>query len=140
MSDTSPEQIADYEAVPPYGSDPIRAADAVRLLGAARVVLDRCAEDRASRGEAADMAQRIVDLIGHSTTDEPPHALVLIEELADAISEAVDFFVARDEMNAKVHLAPARWSPITEQCRHALESWRNFRYPELNDGSGSPDE
>lgn len=112
------------------GVEPVLDAhEAVRLLGPARMVLDRVAEGVAAPGEAADMAQRIVDLIGHRVTDEPPHALVLIAELADAVSEAVDFFVARDEMNAKVHLAPPRWSPITEQCRSALESWRNWRYP-----------
>lgn len=116
----SERQSADYV---------LDAAEAIRLLGPARMVLDRCAEGVADTGEAADMAQRIVDIIGHPVTDEPPHALVLIEELADAISEAVEFFVARDEMNAKVHLAPPRWSPITEQCQHALESWRNWRYP-----------
>jgi hypothetical protein len=62
----------------------------------------------------------------------------LIAKLADAVSEALDFFVARDEMDAKVHLAPARLSPITEHCRDALEAWREYRYPPLvSDGSAA---
>lgn len=53
-------------------------ADFARLLGPARMVLDRCAMNGGDqeRQDAADMAQRIVDLIGHPVTDEPPHALV----------------------------------------------------------------
>jgi hypothetical protein len=111
------------------GEPTIDGAEAVRLLGPARMVLDRCAEGVADPAEAAVMAQRIVDVIGHRVTDEPPHAIVLISEMADALSEALEFFVARDEMNAKVHLASPRWSPITEQCRRALEAWRIWRYP-----------
>lgn len=63
-------------------------ADAARLLGSARMVLDRCAETQIGgcRAEAAAMAQQIVDLIGHSVTDEPPHALVELERLrADSV-------------------------------------------------------
>lgn len=53
-------------------------ADFARLLGPVRMVLDRCALNGGDqeRQDAADMAQRIVDLIGHPVTDEPPHALV----------------------------------------------------------------
>ena len=53
-----------------------------RLLGPARRVLDRCAEDASSdaRAEAATMAQRIVDWIGHSVTDEPARAADLRAE------------------------------------------------------------
>lgn len=58
----------------------------------------------------------------------------LIERMADALSEAVDYFVARDEMNAKVHLQEPRWSPITDACRDALEMWRQYAYPALIDG------
>lgn len=57
-------------------------ADAGRLLGPARIVLDRCAQGLPGADvEAADMAQRIVDLVGHSSTDEPPHVLVELEQL-----------------------------------------------------------
>lgn len=104
-------------------------ADYLRLLGAARMVLDRCAEGVAAPGEAADMAQRIVDLIGHSVTDEPPHALLLIDLLADAVFVAAEFFNARDEMNAKVHLAEPRLSPITDMCNDAVTAWRRWKYP-----------
>lgn len=31
-----------------------------------------------------------------------------------------EYFVARDQMNAKVHCAPVRWSPITERLALAL--------------------
>lgn len=58
-------------------------ADERRLLGPARMVLDRAAEGEASREECAAMAQRIVDMIGHSVTDEPPRALRLLDLLAD---------------------------------------------------------
>lgn len=107
----------------------IDAAEAIRLLGPARMVLDRCAEGVADPGEAADMAQRIVDLIGHPVTDEPPHALVLIDLLADAVFVAAEFFNARDEMNAKVHLAEPRLSPITDMCNDAVTAWRHWKYP-----------
>lgn len=62
-------------------------ADFARLLGPARMVLDRCAElsGPAVQAEAADMAQRIVDLIGHPVTDEPPHALVERDRLRDEV-------------------------------------------------------
>lgn len=64
------------------------AASAVQLLGPARIVLDRCAEARpGSQEEAAAMSQRIVDLIGHSTTDEPPRALVELQALRDERQE-----------------------------------------------------
>lgn len=71
--------------------DPAAAdlADAAKLLGPARMVLDRCAEDvLGCQAEAADMAQRIVDLIGHSVTDEPPHALVELDRLRRLVAEA----------------------------------------------------
>lgn len=54
----------------------------------------------------------------------------LVEKLADAVLEATEFFTARDEMNAKVHLAPTRLSPITVQCQEAVEAWRAWRFPD----------
>ncbi len=43
-----------------------------RLLSISRMVFDRHAEgDTLSRDDAADLAQRIVDEIGHSVTEEP---------------------------------------------------------------------
>jgi hypothetical protein len=53
-----------------------------RLLGPARMVLDRCAETAPGcAAEAADMAQRIVDWIGHPVTDEPATAADLQAEV-----------------------------------------------------------
>jgi hypothetical protein len=53
-----------------------------RLLGPARMVLDRCAENAPGcAAEAADMAQRIVDWIGHPVTDEPATAVELQAEV-----------------------------------------------------------
>lgn len=56
--------------------------DATRLLSAARRVLDAAAmgED-GSREQCCLMAQRIVDVIGHSVTDEPPHLLIELDRL-----------------------------------------------------------
>lgn len=56
-------------------------ADAARLLGPARRLLDEVADqddtfDAELDRRCGEMAQRIVDLIGHPVTDEPPHALV----------------------------------------------------------------
>lgn len=65
-------------------------ADAARLLGPARRVLDRVAEGEVTRAECADMAQRIVDLIGHPVTDEPPHALVELERLRAIVRATPD--------------------------------------------------
>lgn len=62
-------------------------ADFARLLGPTRMVLDRCALNKPGCDEeAADMAQRIVDLIGHPITDEPPHALVERDELREQVA------------------------------------------------------
>ena len=60
---------------------PIIDPDAMHLLGAARMVLDRVAEGHDERDSAAKLAQRIVDLIGHSVTDEPPHLLLSVEDM-----------------------------------------------------------
>lgn len=82
-------------------------ADVGRLLGPARMVLDACAEDRPGhQAEAADMAQRIVDLIGHSVTDEPPHALVELAKLRAAMDAMRDF----------VDTCEAEWQPNNPPC------------------------
>lgn len=48
------------------------------LLSAARMVLDRVAEGHDERQGAAKVAQRIVDVIGHSVTDEQPARTISI--------------------------------------------------------------
>jgi hypothetical protein len=59
-----------------------RLATRTRLLGPARMVLDRCAEgEPGCAADAAVMAQRIVDWIGHEVTDEPPTAADLQAEV-----------------------------------------------------------
>ena len=35
--------------------------------------------------------------------------------------EAVQFFEARDWMNARIHCSEVRWSPITEKAQEALK-------------------
>jgi hypothetical protein len=40
----------------------------------------------------------------------------------EALVWADQMFTARDEMNAKVHCAPLRLSPITERVKQALEA------------------
>lgn len=42
--------------------------------------------------------------------------------LREASQWALEFFKARDEMNAKVHCSPTRLSPITERFMKALEA------------------
>lgn len=54
----------------------------------------------------------------------------LLDTMAAALMDAEEFFTARDEMNAKVHLAEARWSPITLQTRAAVRAWQKHRYPD----------
>jgi hypothetical protein len=41
--------------------------------------------------------------------------------VAEALKRATEFFVARDEMNAHVHCADVRLSPITLQVIKAME-------------------
>lgn len=92
MASKTPTQ---HDDVPPE-----ELADAVALLGPARLVLDRCAERRPGcADEAARMAQRIVDVIGHGVTDEPPHALVERDELR-AMLKQVRGIVARFDFGA----------------------------------------
>lgn len=55
----------------------------------------------------------------------------LLDALASALMDAEEFFTARDEMNAKVHLQEARWSPITLQTRAAVSAWQRYRYPDM---------
>jgi hypothetical protein len=50
--------------------------------------------------------------------------------------DADEFFTARDEMNAKVHLAEARWSPRSAGGFHDRAAWQAWKYPDL---PGGPD-
>lgn len=106
-------------------------ADAAKLLGPARMVLDACAEDRPGhQAEAADMAQRIVDLIGHSSSDEPPHVLIELEQrreqakvAAGALYDCLRHLARLDESNAGLHCATVRYGPLTFKVAEALASF-----------------
>lgn len=88
MTKVTPTSLVRYDD--PEAAD---LADVGKLLGPARMVLDACAEDRPGhQAEAADMAQRIVDLIGHSVTDEPPHALVELNLLRQVVAALLDIY------------------------------------------------
>lgn len=53
------------------------------------------------------------------------HAKTVSKKLGiakDALLWAYEMFLHRDHMNAKVHCAPERLSPITERCKTALAS------------------
>lgn len=47
-------------------------------------------------------------------------AWVTLSVAQEALVWSKEMFVARDEMNAKVHCAPVRLSPITERVKMAL--------------------
>jgi hypothetical protein len=50
------------------------------------------------------------------------------EAMAEALQWAKEMFVARDEMNSKVHCAPVRLSPITDRVILVLvQLTRNLR-------------
>lgn len=96
-------------------------ADFARLLGPARMILDRCAvalEGMEEGQEAEQMAQRIVGLIGHPVTDEPPHALVELERLraekerwereAERLKRLVDESVSRSALVQVGMIGPGR--------------------------------
>lgn len=66
--------------------DPAHVRPMLRLLGPARMVLDKAAVLLGEHGdgaEAAEMAQRITDWIGHPVTDEPAWATLPCEHPAD---------------------------------------------------------
>lgn len=67
----------------PEGIDPAMVRPMLRLLGPARMVLDRCAQRAPGFAEEAEgIAQRIVDWIGHPVTDEPAWATLPCEHPA----------------------------------------------------------
>lgn len=104
-------------------------ADFARLLGPARMVLDRVAaqawdDEESIRQECADMAQRIVDLIGHPVTDEPPHAIVERDALRAEVERLRSFV---DILSRKVDVYETQASDAgpymllhwTDDIRHA---------------------
>ena len=83
-----------------------------RLLSISRMVFDRHAEgDTLSRDDAADLAQRIVDEIGHSVTEEPARGPSFRVEIAE-LKATLDRVRAHAEQWAA--LAPADdWGDTT---------------------------
>lgn len=55
----------------------------MHLLRNARMVLDRVAQGHDERLAAEAVANRIVDVIGHAVTDEPPHLLAAASDLVN---------------------------------------------------------
>ena len=53
-------------------------------------------------------------------TDSRENLIVRIDVMREALQWCAEYFTARDEMNAKIHCAPIRLSPITERVRQAL--------------------
>jgi hypothetical protein len=47
--------------------------------------------------------------------------------MAEALQWSKEMFVARDEMNSKVHCAPVRLSPITDRVILALAAYQKFK-------------
>lgn len=95
-----------------------------RLLSISRMVFDHIAAGRPiTRDEAADLAQRIVDEIGHSVTDEPalgPNFRVEIDQLNATI--------------ARVRTLHTRCEGHTRDCddclgRNDICSWCGDPYP-----------
>lgn len=87
-------------------------------------------------GNAYDRAELIQQRLDRAES-ESVRQVELIEKLADAVSVSVEFFSARDEMNAAVHTpSPVRLSPITVMVQEALEAWRAWRFGAGAEGEG----
>jgi hypothetical protein len=86
----------DARSAIPDDIDPSHIRAMLHLLGPARMVLDRYAvifEVRGETGnarEAQEMAQRIVDWIGHPVTDEPAWATLPCEQPDELTTEERD--------------------------------------------------
>lgn len=53
-----------------------------------------------------------------------PEVDALMGVMSEALQWSFEMFLARDEMNAKVHCAPVRLSPITERVQSALAAYK----------------
>lgn len=67
----------------------VPVADLFWLLRGSRMTLDAIANGVEGPDHAARQAQRIVDHLGHATTDEPPHTLIENDRLREALLTAV---------------------------------------------------
>lgn len=50
-----------------------------------------------------------------------------VDIVEHALGKALRFFTERDEMNAHIHLAEPRWSPITDLVRAAAQRYEGWR-------------
>lgn len=53
----------------------------------------------------------------------------LADQLGAALYEAMEFLVARDEMDAKLRLQQPYPSPLAVLCGNAVEAWREWKFP-----------
>lgn len=83
-------------------------------------------DSRVSREENFVRRRRGCDNCGEkfTTYELPPCAKTdaVLKSAREALLWATEMFRARDEMNAKVHCAPIRYSPITERCQMAFDA------------------
>jgi len=100
--------------------------DVRHLLSAARMVLDRVAEGSdVTRSEAGMLAQRIVDVIGHSTTDEPPHLLLSVEDtLRYADAHRISHADCTTCPDGKCY---EWWTILRDDLRRLLSGWGGGR-------------
>jgi hypothetical protein len=108
-------------------------ADFARLLGPARMVLDRAAVDGGDdvREECADMAQRIVDLIGHPVTDEPPHALVERDELRAEVERLRAELANAHDLNGALNRNLVSAGAELERLAAERDEWRDAHQSEV---------
>jgi hypothetical protein len=64
----------------------------------------------------------------HDAEPSKPPASIAVE----ALTWAIEMLEARDVMNAKVHCAPVRYSPLTARCREAWEALTGERWANRN--------
>ena len=105
------------EAATTEGIDPA----AMHLLASARMVLDRVAQGHDERLAAEAVANRIVDVIGHDTTDEPPHLLVAAADLL-AYTDAHRMSVT-DCVVCTGTSCYEEWAVLRDDLRNLIEAW-----------------
>ena len=79
--------------------------------------------------EIEDLMLEINDKIDHFKTENAQLKVKLVIA-NEALLWAEEMFVARDQMNSKVHCAPVRLSPITERVIQAREALSQIIKPD----------
>ena len=94
---------------------------AMHLLASARMVLDRVAQGHDERLAADALANRIVDVIGHSVTDEPPRLLLSAEDmLRYAERHRLSQSGCKSCPEGKCF---EEWSILRDDLRNLIEAW-----------------